>query len=76
VKKTNRLAGHELPNEGRLDMSGPTRNINGPGRTSCSCGEKSPKLLNTSQRKQWHRDHKDGIRRGGDGKVWQGVRGL
>lgn len=58
--KANRLAGHELPNEGRVRVAG--RYGNGPGRARCACGEKSPALPNTAQRKQWHRDHKDSVR--------------
>ena len=69
--KSNRLAGHELPNEGRIrDAAGWLSN--GPGRARCSCGMRSPKLSNTSKRKTWHRDHKDDLRAGGNGLVWEG----
>lgn len=71
--KPNRLAGHTLPNEGRVrDAAGWLGN--GPGRARCSCGERSPNLSSTAARKLWHRDHKDDIRNGGDGRVWRGVR--
>lgn len=70
-KKGARLPGHALPNEGRLSRFGGGE-INGPGTVRCICGERSPLLPNTAQRKQWHRDHKDDIRAGGTGKVWGG----
>jgi len=59
--KHNRLAGHVLRNEGRIrDAAGWLSNA--PGHARCSCGQDSPILPNTSQRQQWHRDHKDAIR--------------
>lgn len=58
--KTNRLPGHELPNEGRLQTPYGPRNHAGQAR--CTCGAASPVLPNTAARKQWHREHKDQIR--------------
>lgn len=70
--KTNRLAGHELRNEGRVYISGEGYRSRVDGRGRCSCGVKSSRLLpNAAQRKQWHRDHKDDIRQGGTGVVWE-----
>lgn len=69
-KTSTRLAGHGLPNEGRIDNHG-TSNRRGRGR--CECGATSPELRNTAQRKLWHGDHKASIRQGGDGVVWTGV---
>ena len=71
----NRLPGHTLPCEGRVQLGG--RLIgdgSGEGRAACSCGQESPLLPNTRTRQQWHRDHKDDLRQGGDGNVWQGVK--
>jgi hypothetical protein len=56
----NRLAGHELWWEGRVDVGYGYRN--GLGRAHCSCGAWSPELPSTAKRKQWHREHKDAIR--------------
>lgn len=70
--KPNRLAGHELPNEGRTREPNGSP-VNGRGRIRCSCGMRSPALPSTSQRRAWHRDHKEDIRAGGDGVVWTGV---
>lgn len=57
---TTRLAGHTLPNEGRVyDVHGYKVN---EAATACSCGEQSPVLPNTAQRRQWHREHKDAVR--------------
>lgn len=59
--KSNRLAGHELPYEGRAFS--PQRNYwvaVGPAR--CSCGEESPELPSDNARRRWHREHKDKIR--------------
>lgn len=59
--RSNRLAGHTLPHEGRL---GPTSEwgSNCAGATACSCGEKSPFLESTRARRDWHRTHKDQVR--------------
>jgi hypothetical protein len=58
--RANRLAGHELPNEGRLYENGiyPVRQ----GVATCSCGEKSDPLPSANARQQWHRDHKNDVR--------------
>lgn len=58
--KSNRLAGHELPNEGRAYNAGNW--IVRVGATRCSCGEVSPILQSATARKRWHRQHKDDVR--------------
>jgi hypothetical protein len=60
--RSNRLAGHTLPNEGKLrDASGwLAPYVEGPAR--CSCGDWSPRLPSAYARKKWHREHKDKIR--------------
>lgn len=61
--KANRLVGHGLRMEGRVQLAG--RLIgdgNGEGRGSCTCGVDSPLLPSTAARKRWHREHKDAIR--------------
>jgi len=60
---SNRLSGHTLPLEGRVQLAG--RLIgdgNGEGRAVCSCTDYSPLLPSTRARQQWHREHKDQIR--------------
>ena len=72
----NRLEGHGLQGEGAA-FSAPGVRVwhgNGPGMALCECGAYSPVIKSRAQRKQWHRDHKDDIRHGGDGIVWQGVK--
>lgn len=65
----SRLAGHELQSEGApYDSNGKLTNIlyggtSGVGRGKCSCGALSPDLDSGNQRKAWHRDHKDQIRK-------------
>jgi hypothetical protein len=58
----NRLVGHELRWEGRLDNYVYARNRNGEGSTRCTCGALSPVLPSTAARKRWHREHKDAVR--------------
>ncbi len=58
--RSNRLAGHELPNEGRLYENGIYPVQQGVG--VCSCGDKSQVLPSANARKKWHRDHKNDIR--------------
>jgi hypothetical protein len=41
----------------------------------CECGTYSPLIKNRTQRKRWHKDHKDDIRQGGAGVVWAGPEG-
>lgn len=68
-----RLAGHSLRYEGAAFM-GPkmrARDASGPGMALCECGTYSPLIKNRAQRKQWHKDHKDDIRNGGNGIVWE-----
>jgi hypothetical protein len=68
MRNTNRLVGHELPWEGRLNNDRFSEIRNGEGATHCSCGEPSPVLPTTNARKRWHQEHKDAIRArtGGD----------
>ncbi|MFY1595453.1 hypothetical protein [Micromonospora sp. WMMD737] len=57
--KTNRLAGHTLPNEGRISRDGYPVCC---GPAVCSCGARSEGLHGANARKRWHRQHKDNIR--------------
>lgn len=58
----NRLPGHTLPCEGRVQLGGHIiGDGSGEGRARCSCGKDSPLLPSTRARKQWHRDHKNDI---------------
>jgi hypothetical protein len=60
---SNRLAGHTLPCEGRVQLGGHIiGDGSGEGRACCSCGRESPLLPSTRARKQWHRDHKNDVR--------------
>lgn len=69
--KANRLAGHELPTEGRIyDEHG---NHLTDGSAVCSCGTPSPVLPSNTKRQLWHKAHKDDIRSGGSGVVWTRV---
>jgi len=64
--RSNRLAGHTLPYEGRVfDARDPRINrlVNGPGRAQCSCGEWSPDMPSTNARRKWHRAHKADVGR-------------
>jgi len=57
----NRLAGHILPNEGRINTNGlGTAQPCGPAR--CSCGATSGVLHSANARRRWHRQHKDEVR--------------
>jgi hypothetical protein len=69
VKTNNRLPGHELMWEGKLNPNFHRHAYewNGPGKTRCSCGHPSPHLPSTAARKRWHREHKDEIRAGRTG---------
>jgi hypothetical protein len=61
--RANRLAGHILPNEGRIFGNG----IGYPqaeGVARCSCGATSEVLQSANARKAWHRAHKDAVRNG------------
>lgn len=65
--RSNRLAGHELPFEGkatRKERKSFAAKQTGEqvGHTYCSCGERSPELPSDNARKKWHRDHKNDIR--------------
>lgn len=59
MTRSTRLAGHTLPNEGDV------RDAHGyklrAASTQCSCGEQSPILSNTAQRRKWHAEHKAAI---------------
>lgn len=59
-KPANRLPGHTLHNEGRVQR-GYTYLSEGQG--VCECGERSPVLGSDNQRKAWHREHKESVRR-------------
>jgi hypothetical protein len=58
--ENTRLAGHTLPNEGRIYEYG-RRVTDGPA--VCSCGEVSKPLYSDYARKQWHREHKRKVRK-------------
>jgi hypothetical protein len=61
--RSNRLAGHTLPNEGRINgLSVGYSQCCGPA--VCSCGAESEVLHGANARKRWHREHKDKIRAG------------
>lgn len=68
--KANRLAGHELWSEGAAIEGRGLYTKPRAGTGECSCGMRSPVVPSAARRKQWHRDHKDDLRAGGDGKVW------
>lgn len=80
-KKATRLTGHGLAHEGWAYTSrgprrgsgtrAPVENAAGPGMALCECGTFSPMLPNRARRKAWHADHKDDIRAGGTGVVWE-----
>jgi hypothetical protein len=67
-----RLPDHELWSEGHAIESRNQPRRPREGRGECSCGELSPVLPSTAQRKQWHRDHKHDLANGGNGVVWRG----
>ena len=66
LKGQTLLKGHSLRFEGQALYGGPNMGCptgkNGRGQGRCSCGEWSPVLGSSYQRKQWHRQHKDEIR--------------
>lgn len=55
---STRLAGHTLPDEGRVYQGG-YRIYEAPA--VCSCGAKSDTLTTDSARRRWHREHKTAI---------------
>jgi hypothetical protein len=60
--KANRLAGHTMPQEGRVYDRIGRRVQDGPAR--CSCGATSEQVFTSvNARLRWHRDHKDRRRR-------------
>jgi hypothetical protein len=60
--RSNRLAGHALPNEGRLyEYENGIYPVQ-EGVATCSCGEKSDSLPSANARQKWHRDHKNDVR--------------
>lgn len=63
---TNRLIGHGLRHEGRY-WTGFRYVSGGMAPGVCECGAESRPLPSAADRKRWHRDHKDDLRRGGDG---------
>lgn len=61
--RANRLAGHTLPCEGRVQLGGHIiGDGSGEGRAVCSCGTESALLPSTRARREWHVDHKNDIR--------------
>lgn len=59
TKANTRVAGHALPNEGRVrDAYGYWTN---EGTAVCSCGARSDSLSSTNARKRWHAEHKQQI---------------
>jgi hypothetical protein len=61
--RDNRLAGHSLPCEGRVQLGGHIiGDGSGEGRAVCECGTESELLPSTRARQQWHRAHKNDIR--------------
>lgn len=60
MKRSTRLAGHTLPNEGRVYDPYGYRLSEAAAR--CSCGEESPVLPNDAQRRKWHANHKQALR--------------
>lgn len=59
--RSNRLAGHTLPGEGRIFGNG-VGNPQCCGPAVCSCGERSEVLHGANARKRWHREHKEKVR--------------
>lgn len=53
--QVSRLAGHTLPNEGRLPWS------TAEGPAVCSCGATSEPLASANARQKWHRGHKAAV---------------
>jgi len=61
--KPNRLAGHTMPDEGRLYDARGMRIYR--GRARCSCGAESEQVYTSGTRRRgWHFDHKNAIRAG------------
>lgn len=65
------LSGHALQAEGAafvvndrgiIVRARRSLGVGGYGRAWCECGDLSPLLDSGNQRKQWHRDHKAGLR--------------
>ena len=63
---SNQVHGHTLRSEGAPHREDRSRigwnGTAGKGRGLCSCGALSDVLPSASQRKQWHREHKQTIR--------------
>ncbi|MDQ8040652.1 hypothetical protein RDI86_02195 [Cellulosimicrobium sp. XJ-DQ-B-000] len=70
MSASTRLAGHELlwegaPHEKRANGTFSRRWGQGTGGTGhglCSCGASSGEMTSGTQRKKWHREHKQQIR--------------
>lgn len=67
---STRLAGHELLDEGAAYVKAgrwshriTPRGTGGEGRGKCSCGVVSEILKSGNQRKAWHRDHKEAMKK-------------
>jgi hypothetical protein len=58
--KSTRLAGHTLPDEGRIRDSDGYWIATGPA--VCSCGETSDELPSDNARRRWHRNHKQTVK--------------
>jgi len=68
-----RSRGHALISEGAAHDAegqrvGSFMKTGGFGCAKCECGELSPELPSSNQRKDWHRDHKESIRGDSDGR--------
>lgn len=63
------LKGHSLLDEGAAYSIDGCRiwYTRGDGHGKCSCGALSDPLPSNSQRKQWHRDHKELVRQQQEG---------
>ncbi len=70
----DRLIGHSLWGKGRPIEASTGKAWVRRGHARCECTQLSPMLTGDARRKQWHRDHKDDIRAGGDGVVWMDLK--
>ncbi len=60
--ESTRLAGHTLPNEGRILNYSISFNSPQEGSLAFSCGVESPDMPSANARKKWHREHKAAVR--------------
>jgi hypothetical protein len=67
--KYTEVQGHGLANEGApfdengVRASAHHSSVAGRGRAKCACGELSEVLSSSTKRQQWHREHKDEVRK-------------